>query len=133
MPAKKKLTLVQSPGELMVTAIIEEMRVAGVQPDAKEAALLSTASTIVDRLAALQALIARDGELLTADNGVVRVHPAVAEYRQYAATLPKVLAGVVVGDTATGIVKDPVKQRAVNVRWAAQRLRESQARLAGGL
>lgn len=116
----------------MVADIIEEMRDAGVQPDAKESALLSTASTIVDRLAALQALIARDGELLTSENGSVRVHPAIAEYRQYAATLPKVLAGIVIGDSASGTLKNPVKQRAAAVRWSARdRLREAQARAAG--
>lgn len=116
----------------MVAAIIEEMRDAGVQPDAKESALLSAACSIVDRLAALESLIARDGELLTSENGTVRIHPAVSEYRQYCATLPKVLAGIVIGDSASGTQKNPVKQRAANARWTARdKLREAQARAAG--
>ncbi len=50
-----------------------------------------------------------------------------------AATLPKVLAGTVVGDSATGPVKHPAKQRAANVRWANRdRIREAQIRRAEG-
>lgn len=105
-----------SPGQVMVAAILAEMTDAGVEPDAKETALLDAGRQLVDRMAALEAIIARDGELLTSQAGVVRVHPAVAEHRQVAATLPKVLAGIVVGDSA--VAKNPAKVRAAQVRWA---------------
>jgi hypothetical protein len=62
--------------------------------------------------------------------GVVKAHPAVAEHRQLAVSLPKVPAGVVVADTVGGTVKNPRKVRAASVRWATHdQLRESQARL----
>ena len=116
---KQKLASIpRSPGAQMVANIIKEMRKAGVQPDPKEKALLAAACSIVDRLSALESLIVRDGELITAPNGTTRVHPAVSEYRQYAATLPKVLAGIVIGDSTSGVVKDPVKQKAANARWS---------------
>ena len=82
----------QSPGERMVSEILAEMTEAGVQPDAKEVALLATARQLVDHLDALEQVIAKDGALLTSSTGVVRVHPAVVEHRQIAATVPRVLA-----------------------------------------
>jgi hypothetical protein len=133
MAPKKKLVVIPlSPGIQMVSEIIAEMLDAGVQPDAKENALLAAACSIVDRLSALEALILRDGELIDAPNGMTRVHPAVSEYRQYAATLPKVLAGIVIGDSASGVAKNPVKQRAANARWdRVARDNQSQKKLAG--
>lgn len=120
---------VRSPGQQMVSEILAEMTEEGVTPDAKERALLATAHQIVDRLDALEKIIIRDGELLTTNTGV-RIHPAVSEHRQQAATLPKVLAGIVVGDSSAG--KNPAKVRAAQVRWANRdRRREAQAQAAG--
>src|SRR5674476_1312315 len=50
----------QSPGERMVSEILAEMTEAGVQPDAKEVALLATARQLVDHLDALEQIIAKD-------------------------------------------------------------------------
>ncbi len=108
---------VQSPGATMVAAILVEMTDAGVEPDAKEHALLEAACQIVDRIDALERVIARDGEILVSATGVVRVHPAVAEHRQQAVSLPKVLAGIVVGDSLSGVVKNPAKVKAAQARW----------------
>jgi hypothetical protein len=114
-------------GAALIAAIVAEMAEEGVQPTAMEDALLRTAGQLVDRLAALEAAVERDGEILVSKTGVTRVHPAVSEHRQVAATLPKVLAGIVVGDSATGPVRNVVKQRAANRRWANRdRIREAQ-------
>lgn len=132
MAAKKQPE--QSPGQRMVAEILAEMTQAGVEPDAKEQALLATARQLVDRLDALEAIIARDGEMLTNTAGMVRVHPAIAEHRQQAATLPKVLSGIVVGDTMSGAQKNPAKVRAAQVRWSKRDdLRDSQARRQAGV
>lgn len=121
-----------SPGEHMVAEILAEMTQAGVEPDAKEQALLVTARQLVDRLDALEAIIARDGEMLTSKTGVVRVHPAVPEHRQLAVSLPKVLSGIVIGDSMSGAQKNPAKVRAAQARWTKRdTLREAQARRAG--
>lgn len=130
MPPRKPLL---TPGAALVAAIVAEMKDVGVQPDAKEETLLATARQLVDRLDALEQIIARDGEMLTSRTGVIRVHPAVAEHRQLAATLPKVLVGIVIGDTAAGGAKDPTKQRAANARWdRVARQREAVAARAAG-
>lgn len=99
-----------------MAAILAEMAEEGVEPDAKETALLDAARQLVNRMAALEEVIATDGEIIASPSGVVKIHPAVSEHRQLAATLPKVLVGIVVGETVAG--KDPVKQRAANQRWA---------------
>ena len=59
---------------------------------------------------------------------------ADAEHRQQAATLPKVLVGIVIGDSMTGAQKNPAKVKAAQVRWAKRdQLRDTQARrLEGG-
>jgi hypothetical protein len=123
------MTRKQGPGAALVAAILEEMAELDCVPDAKERALLETAARLADRLAALEAMVAKDGDRTVSAGGLVRLHPAIAEHRQQAIALGKVLAGIVVGDSSTA--RDPVKQRAAYVRWAARdRLVESQQRRA---
>ena len=122
MAAKKPPVL--SPGRKMVAGILAQMLEFGVVPDAKEEALLDTARQIVDRLDALERSIARDGELLTNAAGVIRVHPAVSEHRNLAATLPKVLSGIVIGDSSAG--KNPVKVAAAQTRWRAHNIAKAE-------
>src|ERR1035437_8842205 len=123
----------QSPGQRMVAEILAEMTETGVQPDAKEVALLATARQLVDPLDALEEVIARDGALLTSRTGVVRVHPAVVEHRQLAATVPRVLAAIIVGDSTPRAGQHPAKVRAARARWDRRdHLRETQARRQAG-
>jgi len=123
----------QSPGQRMVSEILAEMTEAGVQRDAKEVALLATARQLVDHLDALEQVIAKDGALLTSSTGVVRVHPAVVEHRQLAATVPRVLAAIIVGDSTAGTGKHPAKVRVARARWDRRdQLRETQARRQAG-
>ena len=107
----------QTPGERMVAGIMAELTEDGVQLDAKESALLVTARQLVDRMDALEAIVAREGVMLTSETGV-RLHPAAVEHRLCATTLPRILAGIGAGDTTAGAGKSPVKQRAAAVRWA---------------
>jgi len=107
----------QTPGERMVSGIMAELTEDGVQLDAKEKALLATARQLVDRMDALEAIVARDGLMVTTDAGV-KLHPAAAEHRLCATTLPRILAGIGAGDTTAG-AKNPTKQRAAASRWAS--------------
>ena len=110
----------QSPGQLMVAAILAEMAEVGVEPDSKETVLLDAARKLVDRLDALERIVAKDGLMLTSPAGVVKVHPAAVEHRQLAANLARVLGNVVIGESSGG--KSPVKQRAAQTRWRAHNL-----------
>lgn len=110
----------QTPGQVMVAAILAEMAEVGCEPDAKENTLLDTARKLLDRLDALEAIVARDGLMLTSPSGVVKVHPAAVEHRQLAANLARVLGNVVIGDSSAG--KSPVKQKAAQTRWRSHNL-----------
>jgi len=122
----------QSPGQRLRAEIVSEMAEAHVIPDSKEDALLDAVQTMVDRMAELDAAVTRDGPLLTSGTGVTKVHPGLVEYRQLAGTLPRMLAGIVIGDSFTGAPKDAAKQRAANARWSRRdQLRDAQAARAG--
>jgi hypothetical protein len=110
----------QGPGQVMVAAILAEMAEVGVEPDSKETVLLDTARKLLDRLTLLEAIVVKDGLMLTSPSGVVKVHPAAVEHRQLAANLARVLGNVVIGDSSAG--KNPVKQRAAQTRWRAHNL-----------
>lgn len=123
----------QSPGQQLRAEIVAEMAEAHVIPDSKEAALLDAVRTMVDRMAELDIIVTRDGPILVSATGTVRIHPALVEYRQLAGTLPRLLGGIVIGDSSTGAPKDPTKVRAANARWNRRdQLRETQARRQAG-
>jgi hypothetical protein len=117
----------QSPGAVMVAAIVAEMSEVGCVPSAPELVLLEVGCKLVDRMSTLEEVVAGDGLMLTSPTGVLRVHPAAVEHRQLAASLARVLAGIVIGDSSGG--KNPVKQRAARARWDRRdQVREAQAR-----
>jgi hypothetical protein len=122
----------QSPGERLVADILAEMTAAHVVPDSKEDALLDAARTMVDRMAELDIIVTRDGPIIVSSTGTQRTHPALAEWRLMAVSLPKVLSGIVIGDSSSGPPKDAAKQRAVRARWDRRdQLRATQAARAG--
>jgi len=92
----------QSPGQRLRAEIVAEMAESQVIPDSKESALLDAVQTMVDRMAELDAIVTRDGPILTSVTGTQRVHPGLVEFRQMAGTLPRMLAGVVIGDSSSG-------------------------------
>ena len=127
MAAKKK-----SPGDLTVAQILEQMAEIGVEPDAKETALLSLAREVIDHIAVLQGIIEAEGRMQVPRTGVTRVHPALVEHRQQTLSLTKVLAQITIGDTSSGVAKNIAAQKSANVRWARRDLaRAQQARQAG--
>lgn len=116
----------QSSGDRLVAAVLKEMRADGLVPDARELAMLEAARELRDRMTRLQDLVATDGERATSESGIVRLHPAIAEHRQAAVALTKVLSAVVIAETSgTTPKKDPTKQRAANARWDRARRQEA--------
>jgi hypothetical protein len=101
-------------GKRLATTILEQMGEDGLEPDGRDAALLDAAATLADRMADLQAMIAKDGKSTTSATGIVRLHPAIAEHRQHAVSLAKVLSGISLHVTSA---KSPAKQRAAQTRW----------------
>jgi tetrahydromethanopterin S-methyltransferase subunit B len=122
----------QSPGERLVAEILAEMAESHVIPDSKESALLDAVRTMVDRMAELDAIVTKDGPILVSTTGTQRAHPALIEFRQLAGTLPRMLAGIVIGDSSSGPPKDASKVRAANARWSRRdQMRSAQAARAG--
>lgn len=105
----------QSPGAVMVAAIVAEMAEAGLEPDSKETILLDTARKLLDRLSKLEQVVEEEGLMVTSNTGVVKVNPAAIEARQLAGNLARVLSNVVVSDSSAG--KNPTKQKAAQTRW----------------
>jgi len=113
----------------LVASITAQLKDDGLEPDARDAALVGEAAHLADRMSSLREMVVRDGESAVTSAGTVRLHPAIAELRQHSIAIAKVLGSVALGET-TGTVKDADKQRAANTRWRAHNLAKRQA--AGG-
>ena len=109
-------------GRRLVDDLLAELAEDGLEPDAREVALLVAAGELRDRMDRLEAMIAADGERRVTSTGTVQLHPAVAELRQHAVALSRVLAGVSMVDTGAG--KSARHQRAALMRWARVRKAE---------
>jgi hypothetical protein len=105
-------------GETLIAAITAELAEDELDPDARDTALLETAGRLADRMASLEKLVTTDGERTISDSGIVRLHPAIAEYRQHSIALSKVLVAIAMNDTTAGR-KDPKKVKAAENRWRA--------------
>lgn len=105
-------------GRALVEAITAQLAEDDMVPDARDRTLLDTAARLVDRMAALEAMIVCDGARTISSAGVVRLHPAIAEHRNHSVALAKVLGAVALHET-TGAAKDPAKVRAAETRWRA--------------
>lgn len=116
MAAKRPPKL--SAGQVLIAAVVAQMAEDGLEPDARDTSLLATSGRLADRMAALDVLIEADGERSTSETGIVRLHPGIAEYRQHAIALSKVLTAVALVET-NGAKKDPDKVRAAETRWRA--------------
>ena len=111
--------------------ITEEMSRAGVVPAGAELELMKTVRQLLEHRDRLQKIVATEGEVIVTRKGVVKVHPALTAHLKVSATIPKVLSGIVIGDsTATANHR---QRKAALVRWDrdAQR-REAQARVFEG-
>jgi len=115
MPPKRKPP---TPGEDLVAAIRAELLADGLQADARDEALLEAARKLVDRQAELEQLVQADGTRTVSNTGMVRLHPAIAEIRQTASALARVLSAIGTSDDGPHR-KDPAKVRAATSRWRA--------------
>lgn len=114
MPPRKRKT--STAGEQLVAAIVAEMAEDGLEPDARELALLATAARLADRIETLEAIVESEGLMVTSPNGVVKTHPAAVESRACSVALPRVLGGIATTDSSG---KNPAKVKAAQTRWRA--------------
>lgn len=101
-------------GRELVNAVLDDLAEVDLDPDSREVALLVQAGELRDRQAVIADSVAELGEVLISDSGVVKVHPGVAEARQHAVAIARVLSGL---QLAADAPKDATKQRAARARW----------------
>lgn len=112
-------------GQELAASILADLTADGLEPDAREATLIDTAASLADRMADLDRLVTTDGERSVSDSGLVRLHPGIAEYRQHAVALAKVLSAIALDETSAA--KDPDKVRAAQTRWRAHNIAKTRA------
>jgi hypothetical protein len=114
-------TKAPSAGDALVADIIAEMAEVHLTPDARELALLDKARAAADKLAALEAAVARTGLTYVDRDGVTRPSPLLAEIRSTTLVLTRVLAPIQMEPTKE--TKNPNKVRAGQASWAARSAR----------
>lgn len=102
-------------GAALMRDILADYVAVDCEPDAREIALIRAAAQVRDRLTQLQTSIDQEGLTLPAAGGATKPNPALAESRQHAVALSRLLAGIVIGD-AQG--KSARHVRAAQARWS---------------
>jgi hypothetical protein len=115
-----------SEGQELVGRIVQDLKAHGLEPDAREAELLSLAEGLADRLVELEDRITEDGPSITLHSGRVVMNPAVAEARMTRTSLATVLGRV---SMTEGVAKDPQRVAAAQKRWLQHNL--AKARCSG--
>jgi hypothetical protein len=106
-------------GDKLVAAILADLEAEGLEPDARESALLERARQAANKIEALEAAVAASGlTYLDAKAGCVRPSPILAEIRSTTLVLARCLNGVQMDSERQG--KDPVKSKAGQASWAAR-------------
>lgn len=88
-----------------------------VEWDERETALLDLARRQANDIAALEALLAEQGPVVTGSTGQDRLNPVFAELRQQRLALGKILGDVKLPDEGLGASKNAKAQRAAQTRW----------------
>jgi hypothetical protein len=115
----------KSCGALLVERIVADMAQHGLEPDQRDAELFSVVADIANEIEELKRTVEVEGRTTVLRDGRPVVHGAVVELRLQRAALAKLLSGLSLDVTG----KNPVKQRAANIRWASHNA--SKARMEG--
>src|ERR1700722_4844535 len=111
-------TKAPSAGDALVADIIAEMAEVHLTPDARELALLDKARAAADKLAELEAAVAKTGLTYVDRDGVTRPSPLLAEIRSTTLVLTRRLAPIQMEPEK--VTKNPNKVRAGQASWAAR-------------
>jgi hypothetical protein len=117
-----------TPGKHLWKAILADLA-PGWSLDARELHLLGEAARCADRLGELDAVVERDGLLVTGSTGQPRLHPAVAEARQTRLAQARLIDALELEDPALARARlTPASRRAAEAaesRWSRTRRAES--------
>jgi hypothetical protein len=101
-----------------VQGIVADMAENHLTPDAREAALLDKGRATADKIAELEAALAKTGVTYVDRDGVTRPSPLLAEIRSLTLVLTRCLAPIQMEPAK--VTKDPNKVRAGQASWAAR-------------
>ena len=91
----------------------------GLVWDHRELEILDRAAALADTIAALEAVVARDGLMITGSTGQLRLHPAVVEWRQSQVAMLRMLDSLALPQ-ATRVIRsarNERKSRNAHARW----------------
>ncbi len=107
-----------------------ELDAKGLEPDAREEGLLLQIRQVADEIAELRDRIGAEGLTFkpATPGGPPRLHPAAAEIRGNRSLLGRLLQQISLEES----VRNPVKQKAANVRWRQRQMAAAQQAEGGG-
>ncbi|MGO8849391.1 hypothetical protein [Mycobacterium sp.] len=119
-----------SAGEDLVARLRAELDAKGLEPDAREEGLLLQIRQVADEIAELRDRIGAEGLTFkpATPGGPPRLHPAAAEIRGNRSLLGRLLQQISLEES----VRNPVKQKAANVRWRQRQMAAAQQAEGGG-
>ncbi len=107
-----------------------ELDAQGLEPDAREEGLLLQIRQVADEIAELRDRIGAEGLTFkpATPGGPPRLHPAAAEIRGNRSLLGRLLQQISLEES----VRNPVKQKAANVRWRQRQMAAARQAEGGG-
>ena len=113
----------ESAGQKLTSAVLADLEMQDLEPDAREVELLARAAKAADRIEHLEAIVASEGETFRNKSGVVFPSPLLAEIRLQDGILMQALRGIKMEPAKTPAGKDAAKSRAGQASWRARQAR----------
>ena len=110
-------------GEQLSSAILADLEMLDLEPDARETALLARAATAADRIEHLEQLVATEGTTFVNKAGVRCPSPLLAELRLQDQVLMSCLRGIKMEAPTTPAGKNAAKSKAGQASWRARQAR----------
>jgi hypothetical protein len=114
------MTKKQTAGEKLLAEILADLDAEGLEPDARESALLERAHQVADKIEALEVGVAKAGLTFVGKDGVTRPSPILAELRSSSLVPARCFNGIQMDAGRQGKGKDPIKSKAGKASWAAR-------------
>ena len=122
-PREAPNATVESAGQKLTSAVLADLEIQDLEPDAREVELLARAAKAADRIADLEAIVASEGETFRNKAGIVCPSPLLAEIRLQDGILMQALRGIKMEPAKTPAGKDAAKSRAGQASWRARQAR----------
>ena len=110
-------------GEQLTSAILADLEMQDLEPDARETALLARAAQAADRIEALEALVASEGATFRNKAGVLCPSPLLAEIRLQDQVMASALAKIKMEPAKTAAGKSAQHSKAGQASWRARQAR----------